>query len=480
MALHVEPKELQEIKEHFKEVLEYSQDISNPEIDELFENWMTNKERIWTDFLKGQLIYESAEPLTFTLSAAAKESRFSNFLDEIEHRYGLYNLTEYLEAQEDGFYNNEVVIDYKYGAKKFKAGQKLLKTFKYFIPNEGLCSQLQDEASVLIQDNDITGTFCLSIHPLDFLSVSENNYNWRSCHALDGEYRAGNLSYMGDSSTFICYIKTPNKKVKLPHFPESVPWNDKKWRMLLFIPDRTNISNQNENGFYSEIFAGRQYPRVLDGVLEYIKDCHLNKLKGYNEWMDWSDTYINHFPNPFGEEYGNYWLNHKYYLDTSTGGLLSNSKKFKDASKLHYNDLLYSSCYVPKYSINNMYHFKSKYTIGSQVKCLSCGHNYISDENESGAMLCDKCFENLHDYNYSYCSCCDGRFREDDLTWVQDEHICWNCYENETAECACCGEREFISCMKFIPETNEYYCSDINCQTKYEAVKEKYNEEGNK
>ena len=28
----------------------------------------------------------------------------------------------------------------------------------------------------------------------DYLSLSENAFNWRSCHALDGEYRAGNLS----------------------------------------------------------------------------------------------------------------------------------------------------------------------------------------------------------------------------------------------------------------------------------------------
>ena len=40
------------------------------------------------------------------------------------------------------------------------------------------------------------GYLYLSIHPLDYLSISETNHGWRSCHALDGEYRNGNLSYL--------------------------------------------------------------------------------------------------------------------------------------------------------------------------------------------------------------------------------------------------------------------------------------------
>lgn len=85
---------------------------------------------------------------------------------------------------------------------------------------------------MLIQEDKVTGILCLSIHPLDYLSLSENTYNWRSCHALDGEYRAGNLSYMMDNTTVVCYLKGEDE-AELPHFPAEVKWNSKKWRMLL-------------------------------------------------------------------------------------------------------------------------------------------------------------------------------------------------------------------------------------------------------
>ena len=91
----------------------------------------------------------------------------------------------------------------------------------------------------------MSGDFCISIHPLDFLTSSVNTYNWRSCHALDGEYRAGNLSYMVDKSTIICYLKGANN-AKLPMFPDDVPWNSKKWRVLIYVSD-----------YWDLLFAGR-------------------------------------------------------------------------------------------------------------------------------------------------------------------------------------------------------------------------------
>jgi hypothetical protein len=58
-----------------------------------------------------------------------------------------------------------------------------------------------------LQQNKITGRLCFSVHPLDFLSMSENNCGWRSCQALDGDFRAAALAYMIDSSTVVAYIE---------------------------------------------------------------------------------------------------------------------------------------------------------------------------------------------------------------------------------------------------------------------------------
>lgn len=73
-----------------------------------------------------------------------------------------------------------------------------------------------------------------------FLTSSVNTYNWRSCHALDGEYRAGNLSYMADNVTFMCYIKG-EAKLQYPFLPHGISWNSKKWRMLVHMDPTDQI-----------------------------------------------------------------------------------------------------------------------------------------------------------------------------------------------------------------------------------------------
>lgn len=127
----------------------------------------------------------------------------------------------------------------------------------------------------------MTGKLCISIHPLDFLSSSENNYNWRSCHSLDGDFAVGNLSYLQDGCTAICYLKGADN-VKLPNFPATVPWNDKKWRMLVHISKNKDF-----------IFAGRQYPFFSEDALNKVKTLLLDKVFPDQKFEEkWSDMVI--------------------------------------------------------------------------------------------------------------------------------------------------------------------------------------------
>ena len=131
-----------------------------------------------------------------------------------------------------------------------------MKALKFFIDNEGALRHYQDRISNIIQANSFSGILCLSIHPLDYLSSSENMSNWRSCHALDGEYAAGNLSYMTDPSTIICYLKSNDENdVILPMFPPDVPWNSKKWRCLLHFSDDKDM-----------MFMSKHYPFHLHSM----------------------------------------------------------------------------------------------------------------------------------------------------------------------------------------------------------------------
>ena len=136
------------------------------------------------------------------------------------------------------------------------AGAK--RIFSLIEEDEETVKRLQTQASMIIQENKVIGKLCFSVHPLDYLSISETTYNWRSCHALDGEYRAGNLSYMLDDSTIICYLKS-NKETKLPNFPDDVLWNSKKWRLLLHFSENLDVC-----------FSGRQYPFFSPGAISRL------------------------------------------------------------------------------------------------------------------------------------------------------------------------------------------------------------------
>ena len=77
----------------------------------------------------------------------------------------------------------------------------------------------------------------MSIDPYDFLSISDNNHNWSSCHNLfDGEYRVGNLNYMADSVTMVGYYCSNDLfDEELEAFGNIKTWNSKKWRVLIHL-----------------------------------------------------------------------------------------------------------------------------------------------------------------------------------------------------------------------------------------------------
>lgn len=182
----------------------------------------------------------------------------------------------------------------------------------------------------------MTGILCFSVHPLDFLTLSENHSNWRSCHALDGEYRAGNLSYMVDKSTFICYVRS-TAKASTPNLPDSEVWNNKKWRMLIYMSDNWDF-----------MVAGRQYPLHLDSALSFIQERAFPAIN-FPNFSPWCDKYITSF---LGEK-GPFFNIKGRYLPIN-GTLVTLEDIVTDVIKdtpLHYNDVLYSTVasYHPAY-----------------------------------------------------------------------------------------------------------------------------------
>lgn len=462
-------KDIEEIKYLFKEVIRYSQCFSSQlslNIDPIFDQWLISK-RDFIDKMNGNLFYEYPERISFTMGEESKKESYNDFLDDIYYKYNNYYLYEYLKSLPiEDFYQNKISVNQNnvcgYNGTNIiiPKGMKVIKTFKYFEDNIDRLKELQNRASEIIQKNKVSGKLCLSVHPLDYLSLSENTYNWRSCHSLDGDYRSGNLSYMMDASTVICYLKGENEDSVLPNFPSEVQWNSKKWRMLLFFSNDDNM-----------MFFSRQYPFSSDEALNIIKDEVLPKA-GFNEWMNLHKSKITTFVDEYSDE--TFSLSKLIPLDhiaIPIHDLVIN----KDGSKM-FNDLLSSTFYDPIYCYKkgeneNLFHKSTgnttkftRFEIGGACKCPICGKN---DIDFTEIMACKSCtfkyqLELPDDIDLDTCYICGELLPTEELIYLpwSQHYICENCYHNDKRIVTCekCGSGDFQSEYKII--NNKYYYPD--------------------
>lgn len=456
---------IEEIKQQCARVIQYSQCIAEPQLDDLFSRWETSKRKFIERF--GGLIYEWPEPIEFILDPREKRNKALAFIDTVCTVYDNSSLADFLDLNIDSFFENKVSNS---NDSNIPTGMKLIKAFKFFESNKEALRDMQDLASQLIQEDCIKGTLCFSVHPLDFLSSSENTYNWRSCHALDGEYRSGNLSYMVDDCTFMVYLKGADG-VKLRAFGPDVPWNSKKWRMLMHTSENDEI-----------VFAGRQYPFNSKSGIDTVLNIYNNLIiahqtmtrpwlfGAFKKYSSWESNYIESYTTPEGEVYN---LDEKYFVyNYQLIGI--NEAVVAGIGALNYNDLLQSSCYkYPYYALlnkNAYYHHPNELrdnplNIGGRVLCLHCGQHEISNPE---TMRCDQC-ELAYGYEeneiYSSCSNCGARICIEDAPWVgESEYVCEHCYSNYCLVCDSCGEAHYSDRMRTVRINDyEYECLCPHC-----------------
>ena len=447
------------IKDQFREVIRFSQGIPDPQVDYIFREWEVNKKRFIDRF--GGLVFEWPEPIEFTLDSVEKKKRAMDFVECVSSTFDNEELAEFLDLNLETFFENKVSNS---GGKKIPEGMKLIKAFKYFESNKQALRDMQDIASQMIQENKIKGTLCFSVHPLDFLSSSENTHNWRSCHALDGEYRAGNLSYMIDETTFMVYLKGADDCI-LPAFPGSVKWNSKKWRMLIHASTNDYL-----------MFAGRQYPFNSKSGIDLVLNIYNNML-GDDRWSKypaWCDDYIDSYVPHSAENLDEVRLLDTRYLVYRGRLVAINDVVQQGNNSLNYNDVLHSTCYkYPYYAILSGWHNElwlkdDPIVVGEEVPCLHCGNELIFNAE---TMRCDTCELNYgfeDNDNYGHCECCGCRIHYDDAYYVGDDYVCDRCFNNECFVCDNCGEAYYNSekhCVEVEQDEVEYMCS--HCYENY-------------
>lgn len=206
--------------------------------------------------------------------------------------------------------SNRLLEDRVIFGTKFQKGTKLFKVLSKLSSDSAEISNLQTDLSMIIQELRSAGTAVISIDPIDYLTMSANNSQWRSCHdIMSGEFKAGCLSYMCDESTMIAYVKKKtNARIGKVEFPSKI------WRQCVYVSDNFDYAIQT-----------RQYPCINKNNRKAISELLAEMLN-----IDSFKVYFISSDESFTEN-------------------LVSDEKCRYEEPCHYNDILRGS--VKQYSI---------------------------------------------------------------------------------------------------------------------------------
>lgn len=277
-------------------------------------------------------------------------------------------------------------IKVPHGCKPMRILGKIAQTFGI----EGF-EEFRIAISQILNQKKISGTFCLSIHPLDFMTMSDNECDWYSCMNWmnGGEFRMGTVEMMNSPVVVIGYLES-----KKPMSFGPYEWNSKKWRNLFVVTDDL-ITSVKDYPYHNEMFCDQMvnWLRNIFGVTSYKELKHIYCDDEYVEYEDYSFKMIsNAMYNDFGNKA---YVSCAFAINGNSGG-----------------DILYSG----------------------PTECMNCGEELLAEPgsvegiNDMSDLICDACVDVHH------CDWCNCRMYGNDNTYEVDGYIiCEDCYENNTA-----------------------------------------------
>ena len=294
---------------------------------------------------------------------------------------------------------------------KFNKGTKVTKLFRFFV-NESELDALIKKYATIFNQKTIKGDLCLSVHPLDYFSVSDNQCGWNSCFSVhDGSYRISTTGLLTSPNTMVAYLSSGD--VEYEAYDMSMTWNNKKWRTYVTM-------SHDQKTFH----IGREYPysnpSLRQKVVEMIAD-----LTGWEYQEADREIYIN-TPDAF------------------------------------YNDGFYHL-----YEATNIEEDErvDELDVAEDCYCMECGTTY--DLEGVNGICCISCHPECHEDYMGTCTLCDTHiFDYEDYSYIisRGEYVCECCSPKLTycQECdeAYIGEDEPLVEVHHRKE-DEYYVTEM-------------------
>ena len=322
--------------------------------------------------------------------------------DNIYSRKRFPNEPEYLSIPvEDGR-----PIDLHNGCKVMKILAKIAKAFNL----DGF-EEFRIAHSMVLNKKRFKGTLCVSIHPLDYMTMSDNYCDWDSCMSWQkpGEYREGTVETMNSRNIVVAYLKA-SEDMRLWGGSDAPKWNNKRWRELFIVQQ--------------DCMSGiRGYP-YNDDILENAVYDMLRELMLANK-----------------PEYA--WETEPSLITSGETCTLANGTPIRVhiEHRIMYDDYGYNQKFFPGPSIYPQLEWDKRYNIciSGVTECMCCGANWsdkYDDFNEEYVMCPDCAGE------YTCNECGDYVTPEETIYFADDEDliVCRYCAERIGDVCESCND----------------------------------------
>lgn len=252
--------------------------------------------------------------------------------------------------------------------------------------------------SQVLNQKRIKGTLCLSIHPLDYITMSDNDCGWTSCMSWmedPGDYRLGTIEMMNSPYVVVAYVEASDKM----YIGNSNYWNSKRWRQLFIVTEELILGN-------------RQYPYESDmlqgAAIKWLKNL-CEKVEGYGPYLETPIQLRNYANNYIDGE-------RQVYFDLDTSFM--------------YNDVYDTRLAYVSPEIEDQYSLN----FSGPAICVACGEEIEYESVDNCEVFCRNCGGEWR------CECC-GEWHHGEPCYDNDGNTyCSWCYANELEECAICGE----------------------------------------
>lgn len=404
-----------------------------------------------------------------------REGIYSIFIDFCELFTEKYGIDDRAETTLRKIIHNEILIENSYKHSPYTTSKISLNNNKFFQIAEGakpakiinkMISLLEDKRdefndsdkfifyefkraferfkekhSILLNEKKIKGTLCFSIHPLDFMTMSDNNSRWSSCMNWQetGCYRVGTVEMMNSNNVICVYLKSNSSNFNFsykeePKESEDYIWNNKRWRQLFYITKDIIVN-------------GKSYPFAFDAetqqkILLNIRDLAKENLK-------WEYTYgPEHYKDMIH-------IHSKYRMDKNRNWIAwdkTTKHNILFDTKGMYNDFL-NDVSFNYYCVRNKVKKNKIISVSGKARCLCCNGDALienSDEDnrdynerytETGSLICQHCYDMIP-------VCADCGISSPNYRYIKIKqkdsdkfcYVCESCFKENYKKCPSCNE----------------------------------------